>query len=184
MRVFSLFMLTASLCACLVHGRVAEGTDFPRTVTIEDRVLSLRGAGIFKWKRLLKVYASALYVPADTAADEVLGDTPRRLVFVYYRDIRGTDFAKAANPLLAANLSEEELAGIADRVARLHAMYEDIAAGDRYDLTYVPGQGTALAKNGWLIGTIPGADFAALYFRIWLGEHPLSADLRNRLLGR
>src|SRR5690554_5326896 len=101
MRILSLFVLTASLGACLVHGRVPEEIDFPRTVTIEGQELSLRGAGVFKWRRLLKVYASALYVPADTPAVEVLGDTPRRLVFVYYRDIRGKEFAKAAEPLLA-----------------------------------------------------------------------------------
>lgn len=44
---------------------------------------------------------------------------------------------------------------------------------DRYSLTYMPGVGTELALNDNPLGVIDGADFAAAYFRIWLGDHPI-----------
>ena len=69
------------------------------------------------------------------------------------------------------------------RLEKLHAAYEDVAPGDRYALTYLPGTGTSLSKNGRVIATTPGADFAAAYFSIWLGERPIDDSLRDRLLG-
>jgi hypothetical protein len=37
--------------------------------------------------------------------------------------------------------------------------------------------------NGSPIITIEGKDFAQLYFKIWLGEKPLSNSLKDALLG-
>jgi hypothetical protein len=54
--------------------------------------------------------------------------------------------------------------------------------GDRYALTYLPGVGTELSLNGRPLGTIPGEDFAAALFSIWLGPHPLDDDLKRTLL--
>ncbi len=54
--------------------------------------------------------------------------------------------------------------------------------GDRYSLTYLPGEGTELAKNGVPLALVPGEDFARAYFGIWLGEDPLDRDLRDQLL--
>ena len=62
-------------------------------------------------------------------------------------------------------------------------MYRDVEEGDRYRLTYSPGVGTTVALNGEPLGTIPGADFAADYFGIWLGEEPLDRSFRDQVLG-
>jgi hypothetical protein len=64
----------------------------------------------------------------------------------------------------------------------MSALYEDVVAGDRYALTYRPDLGTELSKNGRHLRTIPGADFAAAYFGIWLGDAPLDDALRDQLL--
>lgn len=62
------------------------------------------------------------------------------------------------------------------------ARYEDVKPGDRYALTYIPGRGTELSLNGLRKGVISGADFGRAYYRIWLGEHPIDASLRDQLL--
>ena len=54
--------------------------------------------------------------------------------------------------------------------------------GDRYALTYLPGEGTELAKNGVRLALVPGEEFAEAYFGIWLGEAPLDRNLRDQLL--
>jgi hypothetical protein len=61
-------------------------------------------------------------------------------------------------------------------------MYEDIEPGDRYALTYVPGVGTELSRNGRSLGVIEGADFSSALFSIWLGERALDDSLRRQLL--
>jgi hypothetical protein len=68
-----------------------------------------------------------------------------------------------------------------DRLAHLHAHYEDVEPGDRYALTYLPGVGTELSKNGRRLAVVSGSDFAAAYFSMWLGDDPIDAGLRDAL---
>jgi hypothetical protein len=69
-----------------------------------------------------------------------------------------------------------------DRLDRIDRAYQDVRPGDRYALTYVPGRGTELSYNGKPLTVIEGADFAAAYFSIWLGEKPIDDGLKNELL--
>ena len=71
-----------------------------------------------------------------------------------------------------------------DRLERFNATYRNVKPGDSYTLTYVPRAGTTLRLNGSALITVPGHDFAAAYFRIWLGDKPINDSLRDALLGR
>ena len=75
-------------------------------------------------------------------------------------------------------------ARLAERLDRFGSMYRDVRPGDRYALNYVPGLGTELTLNGASLGRIPGADFAAAVFAIWLGANPIDEDFKAELLGR
>jgi hypothetical protein len=59
-----------------------------------------------------------------------------------------------------------------------------VEPGDRYSLTYVPGVGTELARNGEPLGVVPGAEFSSALFAIWLGDEALDEPLREQLLAR
>ena len=63
-------------------------------------------------------------------------------------------FGDAAEELLAGNLPPERIAAMRSRLDRLNRLYRDVEAGDRYRLTYVPGEGTTLSYNGQPLGTI------------------------------
>jgi chalcone isomerase-like protein len=69
------------------------------------------------------------------------------------------------------------------RIEYHNSLYVDVKPGDRYSLTYVPGQGTKLRLNGVERGTIEGADFAAAIFSIWLGAKPMDNKFKRSLLG-
>jgi hypothetical protein len=164
--------------------RTVDQVPFAEEVEATGMPLRLAGAGLFRWKWVFKVYAVAHYVPREVERPDPTADQPRRLEFNYLVDIGRDGFGKAADELLARNFPAEVLAPLRERLDRLHAAYVDVRPGDRYALTYLPGQGTELAYNGRRLALIEGADFARAYFAIWLGEVPIDAALRDRLLGR
>jgi hypothetical protein len=158
------------------HVRV-EDAVFPRTLEVPGASLRLAGAGLFRWKYFVKVYAAAWYEEGGRP------DGARRLEVRYLVPIDGRDFGRAARQLLQEAFPPEVLAPLEGRMERLHQAYQDVRPGDRYALTYVPGRGLELALNGTPLAVIEGEDFARVYFSIWIGERPIDRGLRSALLG-
>ena len=146
--------------------------------------LALSGWAEYYWKGLFPVYAGVLYRQPEDCEKQVLTDTAKRLEFHYYRNIKGSDFAQAANNYLQKNLTDLEYQAVKSRADRLNACYRDVVEGDRYSLTYIPGKGTTLALNGQALINIEGTDFQAAYLKIWLGSKPLSKAFKRKLLSR
>lgn len=196
MRPPSMALIAALFAVAAVPARAAatvaepsaihrvDGVPFDRRVEALGEPLSLRGAGLFRWKWFVKVYAAALYVPDGAAAFDPAADVARRLEFSYLVGIERDGFGKAADELLAGNFPPEAIAPLRERIDRLHAAYVDVRPGDRYALSYVPGQGTELSHNGRRLALIEGADFARVYYAIWLGRAPIDHGLRDQLLAR
>jgi hypothetical protein len=161
-----------------------SGVSFPPRVEVGERALDLCHAELFEWKWVVDVYVAALYLGGCGEAPRVLeADVPRRLELSYLRGFEARQFGEAAEAVLRRTLDDAALASLRERIERLHRAYRDVAAGDRYALTYVPDRGTELALNGEPLATIPGADFARAYFGIWLGSRPVDEGLRDALLG-
>jgi hypothetical protein len=181
----------AFLTALTVLFAVLSGTSAPadpRTrftpeITVHGQTLPLRGTGRLVWMRVVTVYDAALYLPADVPGRDVLRDVPKRLELRYHISIKGERFGESAAPFLEKNVAAEELVRLKPRLEQLNLLYRDVKEGDSYSLTYVPGKGTTLTLNGNPLGTIGGADFAAAYFTIWLGERPISETMRDDLIG-
>lgn len=159
-----------------------DGVRFERQTSIDGTAFELRTVGSLRWL-FFKGYAAALYLTGEDPASNALGDVPKRLELHYFREIPGASIGDAAQQILERNLSASALRAVQARVDRIGKLYVDITPGDRYALTYRPGVGTQLAFNGTPVGTIPGADFAAAYFAIWLGADPIDVDLRDQLVG-
>jgi hypothetical protein len=159
-----------------------EGVVFDDTSVVGDRRVELAGVALLRYRIFIKAYVGALYLESGIGTGRVLEDVPKRLVLHYRYTIPGDGFGPAAEEILATNFSPGELAPLRDRLARLHALYQTVHPGDRYTLTYIPGVGTELALNDRSLGVMEGADFAAAYFSIWLGEEPISAAFRDQML--
>jgi hypothetical protein len=160
-----------------------EGVHFADQVRAGDSTLRLSCVGLLRYKLFIKAYVAALYIGDGAATGDALADVPKRLELSYFWSIRGADFGKAGDQILAQNVDAQTFATLRPRLDRINAWYRDVKPGDRYALTYVPGAGTELALNGNRIGVVEGADFAAAYFRIWLGDTPIDSRLRDQLLG-
>ena len=169
-----------------IESRAAEIEDvpFPNIVEAGSHRLPLFGLGLLRYRVLFRGYVGGLYLPPGAASGIALQDVPKALELYYFWDIEGRLFGQAADELLARSLPPERIAQLRPRLERLHALYQDVEAGDRYRLSYAPGNGTTLSLNGAPLGTIPGADFAQVYFGIWLGPDPLNEAFRDQLFER
>lgn len=179
MCLFSVCMVTL---ASPSSGMIVKDVVFTPRVELGSTTLRLHNAALLRYMKLIDAYVAALYLPEGVHPSHVLSDVPKRLEISYLVSIKGRDFDKGAKPALERNLSPVEMRRLQDRIDRINAVYEDVKPGDRYSLTYVPGRGTELALNNRALVNIEGADFAAAYFGIWLGQKPVDEKLKQDLL--
>ncbi len=178
----TLMPLTAMSTTALASGDT--NARFDKRIDVGGQELEMKGNGILRYMRLIKVYAGALYTLPGVSPDGVLADTPKRLVVEYFLGLNGEDFGPATYKVLADNISADEIERLRSRIDYHNSLYEDVQPGDRYSLTYVPGVGTELALNGVPRGVIEGADFAAAIFSLWLGDQPIDERFKRSLLGK
>ena len=143
--------------------------------------LAERGNGRFTYY-WFKVYDVACYLPPKLAVGDVLDEHPRRLSFTYLRDCSAKDLAKATTTCVAERIGKASKEDIDKGVAAINALWPAVAEGEKIELTYNPGKGTTVVYKGKELGTVTGADFGKVLFSIWLGDNPIDADLRKRLL--
>lgn len=183
-RLFVLTLLFFSGPA-LLQGAEIEGVRFADRHVAGPAAMSLRGAALLRYMVVIRAYVGALYVAEGRAAADLFkGDTAKRLELSYFHAIPAKDFSKSTRIMMEKNVSPEQFKALGPRLAQMNALYRDVRPGDRYAATYVPGVGTELALNGKPLGVVPGADFAAAYFAIWLGDNPIDGKFRDRLLGK
>lgn len=176
----------SSLLLCLLTTSVAQaaGPLFPAETRVGDLQLQRLGEYRYVYRFFFPLYEAALYTESGVSAEAVKSaQEPFHLTFRYLREIDKSIILKSADRMLEKNLTPEERAAIAERVATINEAYTGVRDGDTSSLTFQPDTGTTLRINGEPKVTIPGEDFARLYFRIWLGPKALSQDLRDHLLG-
>ena len=183
-RLLSLFVII--LLQLNPVGLLYSATE---TATLSAVKSSLNEAGNYRfvYRMFFKLYDARFYTDATqtTITDELLnGKNALLLEFDYLRKIKESIILESSEKILANNMSPAELASIRDRVDQINAAYRTVDKGDRSALSYHPGKGTTLWINDAPITTIEGKDFARLYFRIWLGEYPISGPMRDTLLQR
>lgn len=155
---------------------------FSNTSVLADKTIELRGSSLYEYF-VVDVYAAALYLPKQTASATVLSDVPKKLVLHYFRDLKKSDFIESGEFLMKKDPTfiKEKLSV---SLETLYALLEDVKAGDRYTLTYIPGTGTELTLNDTVKGVIPGEEFAKRYFGIWLSDkYSVDEAFTKRLLG-
>lgn len=184
---FILFICMCSLAAGALPASAGQPEPaFPDSIqsVAADSALVKLGEYRYVYRFFFKLYDVALYLsPGSTPGDVLKANTSYRLQFRYLREIDKSIILESADKMLRKNLSPAELEQIAERVNRINEAYRTVKDGDRSSLTYLPGIGTTLRINNESVVTIEGEDFARLYFKIWLGEQPISTELRQSVLG-
>jgi hypothetical protein len=186
MKSLLLVLLPCAVMACCLRENLSaaqiEGVEFKDSYTASGQRLLLNNVALMRYKVVIKAMVAALYLGEGVKPAEVLRDIPKRIELHYFWNLEGKEIVKAADKLLAENVSKSQLETLRTEISEMNALYENVKAGDRYSLTYIPGVGTELALNGKKKGLVPGAEFASVYFSIWLGKKPMDIAMRDTLL--
>jgi len=147
--------------------------------------MRLLGQGDVQYLGLIKVYEASLYTQDSLGAKSVLNrNTSKCLQLEYSISLNADDFILGANTIMARQQSPEKLNQLQREIDLLHKAYRDVKKGDRYRLCYqAEDRTTTLALNERKLVAIRSADFASVYFAIWLGPiAPIDEKLRDDLL--
>ena len=178
-----LVMFTLMFPVHAVASTSTSGVTFDDVIIQDQRKLERTGTATLRYMRVFKVYNAAFYLESGASVDEVLGDKAKRFEVSYLRSFNGDDFGGATYQALGKSIPSAEIERLRPRIDYHNSLYESVQPGDRYAVTYIPGKGTELARNGRVVGVIEGADFAAALFSIWVGENPIDRKFRKELLG-
>jgi len=183
----ALMVAAFSLLAGPSPASEVAGVAFDPMHRVDGRSLALSGLGLHRYRLVIKLYAIALYVDPEVGAGEVtpdvvLGDVPKRLELETFWPIRAEIFRRLTRERIEQAVPAERFAQLAPSIEALNALYEDTEKGDRIAITYLPGRGTELARNGVPKGVVEGESFAEAMFGIWLGDRPMDTGLRAKLV--
>jgi len=164
------------------------GVNIPQQVSIKglQQPLQLNGAGI-RSKFFFKIYIGALYLPEkQNSARKILEQSVANRVLMHflYDEVSSEKLQNAWQEGFENNTQKSELEALQDRLNRFKQMFPDLHQGEQVLLDYIPGQGTRVSINGEQKGRIEGADFNRALLAVWLGDEPVTEDLKEAMLGR
>ena len=183
----SALLLVALIAAPALAAEVA-GVKVDERIKLESSELVLNGAGL-RTKAFFKVYVAGLYLAEKktSASDVLVVPGPKRVSMRLMRDLSAKQLVDALEEGIRDNAPAAERDSLKDRVADLSALMSSLQSakeGDVIALDWVPATGTRIVLNGAARGKpIHGEDFYRALLRIWLGDDPVSKDLKKALLG-
>ncbi len=177
------YLLFAALPATALE---IAGVAVPESIQADNgSTMTLNGAGI-RSKFVFDVYIAQLYLehPATEAKEVIAADGCKRMTMHFlYDKVEKEKLTDGWNEGFSGNNSPEQLKVLQERIHQFNALFSDAQKGDVIILDYTPGSGTKVTIGGVEKGVIPGKDFNDAMLAIWLGDKPVSKDLRTKLLG-
>ncbi len=159
-----------------------ENIVIPETIGTD---LQLNGAGI-RSKFFFNIYIAELYLEhPSTNAKEILATSGRKrmTMHILYDTVGKEKLIDGWNEGFAANLKPKQLQDLQSQIQDFNKLFIDVNEGDEIILDYTPESGTTVTIADNLKGIIKGASFNQALLSIWIGDDPVSDDLRDSLLG-
>jgi len=159
---------------------------FPGEKVIAGKTLQLNGVAYRKAFGIVKVFVCGLYLEKNTHdAKEAIESEQVKYLLTHYLTTKATakklsegfiDVIEKCNP---PDMVQTHKADIEKYASWLD---KDMAPGLTSASTYIPGKGLTLEYQGELRGTIPGKEFAQMYYRYNFGKKA-KKNIRKGLLG-
>ena len=180
------FSLLLTLNANLAAREIADvKLDDQISVDGIEKNLLLNGAGI-RYKFFFKIYVGALYLPEkQNSANEVLKTAnPNRIVMHFlYDEVEKKKLVNAWLEGFEENVESAAFLALKERLEKFNGMFSDMHSGDVVLLDYLPQKGTRVTIKGENKGVIEGDDFNRALLSVWLGEEPVTEELKDAMLG-
>jgi Chalcone isomerase-like len=166
----------------------AAGVKYDDSLILGGSRLQLNGLGI-RYK-FVKVYTAGLYLAGKAATPEAVlaAPGPKRMHIVMLREIDANELGKLFTRGMQDNAPREEFSKSIPGTIRMSEIFsarKRLAVGESFSVDWVPGTGTQVLVNGKPMGEpIREPEFFNALMRIWLGQSPADATLREALLGR
>lgn len=176
---------------CIAHAQSTEvaGVKFEQSLQVGGTRLQLNGAGV-RYKAIFKVYAAGLYLSAKAVTPEAVlaASGPRYLQIVMLREIDANELGKLFTRGMEQNAPREDfsksIAGIM-RMSDIFSSRKKLFPGDSFAVEWAPGTGTIILVNGKQAAEpIKEPEFYSSLMKIWLGNSPADAALKDALLGK
>jgi hypothetical protein len=177
---------TLLMLAGPTHAVNVKGFDIADQVTVDGNNLVLNGTGL-RTKFVFDIYVGALYLGGKTnSAQAVLSDTGAQQVSMYFihdeissEKMRGSWTEGFANVLDAAGLKN-----LQTPIETFTQAFGDTKAGDVITVSYSPAKGTSVIINNTNRVTVPGAELHQAIMKVWFGDDPVDATLKQGMLGK
>jgi hypothetical protein len=172
------------------------GTDegFPKEVMIRDSgaeaVLTALGSGVRK-KLVFKGYEAVVYAEKDVDLGSdpynafIEGNFAKRVQMYFLRNVGGGRLRGHFRDGLKQVLGEKEWDPILVRdFETFLGFFEDDGVKKRQsiELIWLPDRGLCTIVGGESYPPIPSSDLASALWAIWLGDKPVSKDLKRDML--
>jgi hypothetical protein len=171
-----------SLC-----GPVAcADTGGPAKLNVANATLVKNGVGQ-RSKMFLSLYEGALYLQNKSNDAAAIIEADEAMAFRIKITSKFVSQEK-----LVAGLQEGfhaatggDTSGITAEIGQFRACFAGpVKLNDVFVLTYAPDAGVTVHKNGVVQGTVQGVAFKKALFGIWLGNNPVDAGMKTKLVGR
>lgn len=184
-KLISILLLCASMQASALE---VDGIKLADTVQQENTPLVLNGAGV-RSIVFFKMYVIGLYLTdKQHSAEALLADAKRKRIELHVVvGEAGTErFVNGFHKGIEKNRSESEMAALRERLAAFEQMFgavKTVKRGDVIAFDFVPAEGMRVSLNGAELGRIAGEDFFRALLSVWVGDKPVTGDLKKALLG-
>ncbi len=169
------------------HAAVLESQRFDDTVVVADRTLRLNGLGL-RGVAWIKAFVAGLYVaaPSRDPGQLMAMQGPKRLRLKIMLEAPSKELSKAFSKGVRRNEVAAVQGQLGERMAVFAGLIDSLGTlkvGDALDVDFVPGQGAQLRHNGKAVGEpVAGEDFYRALLKIFIGERPVDARLKEGML--
>ncbi|MEQ9643029.1 MAG: chalcone isomerase family protein [Alphaproteobacteria bacterium] len=171
-------LMASCLGAVAISGAARAMEPLPPRVLQSDKhALVLNGVGT-RVMYFMRVYECALYLP----------ERSRSMPFIMDKRTASAIRISVIHDDLPDRLPEQWREAVRSEVttkmfSRLRAAYRDVSGGDVVLFRYVPTEGTWILINDEVVVFDPGHGLMRSMLEQWVGETPVSSDLRLALMG-
>ena len=168
------------------YALTLDGITIPDQINVGQTRLMLNGAGV-RSKFVFDIYVGALYLShKSNSAQAIINDPgPKQVrMYIVYSEISQEKMINGWNEGFENALDAAQREKLNTQITTFNQAFGKTFAGDVIDVVYNPESGTRVIVNKETRATIPGVEFHQAVMKVWLGDDPVDADLKQGMLGK